>query len=355
MPKTKEYYPLYVCKKMVKEIPSYHMSVQDMKDLTENLISKDQKEAIVKNILSSLDKKYIAAFRSYSDISDDNKQILDFMATVSAWSENKQVFKFDNDFLMELAATDDFHLSKNIWDYLPCSTMYFDLEDCSYITDNFGIKGIFVKVVKDTKQDSWELHIFRMVDDCKFRPSTLYLKNEDGDFSWDLIDAETKLHFDMLKLMCGDEYLDERMKQAKPIILVFQMLCYLSSIEPDIAESDTTKATYRPHKANAPVKNKFSEIQQHEVGVRFGTAFRKFKKSATYTGTGSEHKTSSSKRPHYRRAHWSYYWYNIKDNNGNTIYNVYGVPEKVKRPKWVEATFVNENYGEADVVIHKVS
>ncbi len=46
---------------------------------------------------------------------------------------------------------------------------------------------------------------------------------------------------------------------------------------------------------------------------------------------------------------------NVLDDNGEKVYNVYGVPEKVKRPKWIEATFVNENYGETDVVIHKVT
>ena len=38
----------------------------------------------------------------------------------------------------------------------------------------------------------------------------------------------------------------------------------------------------------------------------------------------------------------------------SALYNVYGVPEKVKRQKWIEGTYVNQKFGETDVIIHKV-
>ena len=356
MPKNKEYYPLTICKEVDRVINRYYFTPDEMKALTENLISKDAKEELVqRSLLRASTSSVIPTFKHFSDFTTENLEHLDFVTIVNEWSKNKQVYKPDNDFLQELMSTEKFHITKDMWNYLPCNTMYFDFDDCAYIRDNFSIKGIFVKVVKDTRQDSWEIHTLRMVDGCKFKDNRFYISNEDGDFAWDNMDEETKAHMKLLRVMCGDDYVNRKFKQAQDIIVVFQLLCYLSSIEPDIHENALTKTTYRPRNVSTPVKNKFSEVQQHDIGVRFGTAFRKYKKATESASTGHHHSSTSSKRPHYRRAHWSYYWYNVLDAKGETVYNVYGVPEKVKRPKWVEAVFVNDNYGQTDCVIHKVS
>lgn len=47
-------------------------------------------------------------------------------------------------------------------------------------------------------------------------------------------------------------------------------------------------------------------------------------------------------RPHSRHAHWSHYWYGHGE-------------DKVRRPQWVAAYFVNTDNGEdATTVVHKV-
>ena len=53
-------------------------------------------------------------------------------------------------------------------------------------------------------------------------------------------------------------------------ILVIQTLTYLASMEPDIRENPETKNTYRPPAKDASPKNKYSEIQKWDVGVRYG-------------------------------------------------------------------------------------
>lgn len=353
MPKAKTYYPLEISTKVSQMLPKYAFSAEDMARLTENLLSKEMKQELVQLkravlLVSGKDTD----IKSYDDLSDRDLNQLDFMATVSAWSENKQVFKVDTDFAQALINTENLHVSKDMWNYLPCNTMYFDFSDVPFVRDEIGVEGAFVKVVKDTFKDSWELHIFRMHGGMKFTANPLFITNADQDCDFgQSVDA---LKLDLLQEMYGKEYAIKAKNNAKSVLLVIQLLCYLSSVEPDIHENEFTKTTYRPRKTGTPIKNKFSEIQQHDVGVRFGTAVRKHQKQNTCTGTYATHRTSSSKRPHYRKAHWSFYWYNVLDDNGEKVYNVYGVPVKVKRPKWLEATFVNENYGETDVVIHKV-
>lgn len=129
------------------------------------------------------------------------------------------------------------------------------------------------------------------------------------------------------------------------MILIQQLLTYLSSAEPDICEDENTKRTYRKPNPNSAPKNKFSEIQQWDVGVRFGASYRKWKKSQEEPSS-NEPKSSgerSKQRPHSRRAHWSNYWYGTGEN-------------KERRPKWVASYLVNVDDDNQDVaVIHKVS
>lgn len=353
MSKTKLYYPLEVCTHVSQVVKKYAFTISEMAKLSENLLPKEVKRDIVQIVrMRNLFNDKEMNIQKFEDLTPDDINNLDFFATVTAWSENRQVFKADADFTQVLIDTEGIHISKDMWNYLPCTAMYIDFSDVPFVVNEFGFSGAFVKIVKDVDKDSWELHIFRMLENM-YLPNALFISNKDQDFN--INESVELLKFDMIE----KEYGAEKAKQAKyntqSLLLIMQMLCYLSSVEPDVKENELTKQTYRPRKAGQPVKNKFSEIQKHDVGVRYGTAVRKYKASQASASSGTTHKTGHTKRPHFRKAHWSFYWYNVLDDNGETVYNVYGVPEKVKRPKWLAETFVNKDYGEQDVVIHKVT
>lgn len=54
-------------------------------------------------------------------------------------------------------------------------------------------------------------------------------------------------------------------------MLIFQTVMYLASKKPDVSENEVTRKTYKPSKI---IKNKFSEIQKWDVGVRYGSEIR---------------------------------------------------------------------------------
>ena len=357
MSNIKEYYPLHVAKKTAECTKDIVFTPEEMRHLSKGVYSAEIKNHDIQACAERVRKSgQMLSFRTYEDMSDENVQLCDFISTIHAWAENKQVYKFDSDFLQELIRTEDLHITRDVFEFLPCSLMYFDFEDCQYIQDTYDTPGAFVEVIKDEKQDSWEIHLFTMKGDTKYTRKVLPLKNEDGDFSWDC--AELKWYMAFSLLDGNSERLDEKKRDVQYVLLILHMLIYLSSIEPDVRESEVTKRTYRPRTKGTPVKNKFSEIQKHEVGVRFGTAFRKYSLHRVSEQGDAPYNLSkgkgSPKRPHYRKPHWSHYWYNKLDQNNEPVYNVYGVVEKVKRPKWIAAVNVNEKYGESDVVIHTV-
>ena len=352
MSKTQEYYPLYICKTASSLMKDYLFTAEEADKISKKSFSDEEKAKAFADCQKRLAQKGIKlGYASYKDLTEDNINYLDFMSSVNKWSKNKQVFKFDNEFLQELIKTEGLHVTVDMLDFLPCKTMYLDFSDCSFMQEVYGTSGIFIDVDTVNAENAWQVHTFSMVEGMKFRSRIITLDNLEHDLS--MKHELLQLSLALVTLEHGEEVAKERKQYAQFSIIILQMLSYLASVEPDVRESETTKHTYRPRQPKAPVKNKYSEIQKHEVGVRFGTAFRKY--TIRRTAEQSEHKGSgSAKRPHYRNAHWSWYWYNKLDDKGETVYNVYGVPEKVKRHKWVEGVYVNEKYGETDVIIHKV-
>ena len=139
---------------------------------------------------------------------------------------------------------------------------------------------------------------------------------------------------------------------AKMAFLVtFQMIAYLTLEKPEITDNPVTKSTYRKPSPGAKPKNRFSEIEIHDVGIRYGKVFQKqledYKKSVNdQEKTESESGKRHHKSPvaHFRCAHWHTYRY--------------GKGRQFARLQWQEPTFVcgrNPEITEPqDVVIHKV-
>ena len=316
MPKTQEYYPLYVCKTAKSLMKDYLFTAEEAYVISKKSFSDEEKTAAYASCQKRIaaERNMQLSFPTYKGMTDEHINYLDFFSSIDKWSQNKQVFKFDNEFLQELVKTEGLHVTVDMLNFLPCKTMYLDFSDCDYMKNIYGTSGIFIDVDTVPEDNAWEVHTFSMVDGMKYRSRVITLDNLEHDLSMNHELIKFSLAF--VTLEHGSEVAEERRQYAQFSIIILQMLCYLASVEPDVRESETTKRTYRPRQAKASVKNKFSEVQQHEVGVRFGTAFRKYTVRRN-SSEQSEHKGSgSSKRPHYRNAHWSWYWYNKLDDKG---------------------------------------
>ena len=134
-------------------------------------------------------------------------------------------------------------------------------------------------------------------------------------------------------------------------LLALQLICYITSKEPDINENDVTKSTYKRPKKDSKPKNKFSEIQKWDVGYKYGKTIRtKIKEaekqyySSQRIGSNQNSKKRAPLTPHFRCAHWHHYW----TGKGRTEYEV----------RWIEPTFVG--FGDSiekkaiHATIHKV-
>lgn len=261
---------------------------------------------------------------------------LDATSLLLMWSRNKQVFKFDKDFTDELVKTEKLKYTKDMFDYLPYECFYVDLSDNKELCESIIGEGFFVTVEKAVKHKRTVIHLSKITEKLFFT-DTISLRNEDMEFSPDDIAANKRVEI-------MDDSSGEVRRYEKDIdgrayrTLVLQILTYLTSVEPDVEENETTKATHRPYNPDNP-KNKFSEVKMWDVGARIGNAFRNYKKRMqNYSSSGSATGTGTPKRPHIRRAHWHTFLYGHGEN-------------KVARAKWVAETFVGK--GESPVTIHK--
>lgn len=259
---------------------------------------------------------------------------IDTVAVVLKWEANKQVFKFDKDFLDMLIDTDDLYATEDAFKYLPFGVFYIDVSDNRYICNEINAEGFFV-TVRLEDDNYWSIHTCRL--DEKYQFSNVYsLYNSTSDVK---ITSDTGREVPIYDFTASVEKHKSTRKENIHLfqVLVMQVLTYLASAKPDILENAETKQTYR--KPVGIPKNKYSEIRKWDVGIRIGSAVRtvKSKQSATNGATG----LGGKKRPHIRKAHWHYYWFGPKDGH------------RVKRPIWLTEISVNIDGTDLPVVIHR--
>lgn len=247
---------------------------------------------------------------------------------IERWAQNKLSYRPDGDFLDALAGSKKLKLNKNIFDHLPAKCFYLDLTD---LEGCGSIHGMFINVLpKETKVD---VVMYLLTDELtlfSYYGGGRYDEDENLSINFDEMTAKgyEVSKMDGMKYEVNTDNLDDAYRDRKFMAIIgMQMIAYLSSKKPDIEENEVSKKTYRPRKNGVKPKNKFSEVQSYDVGIRFGSAFRKEKVSRginDYTSTLMSGRKSPI--PHFRSAHWQHF--HVGTGRKNVIL------------KWVEPCFV---------------
>lgn len=267
------------------------------------------------------------------------------------WATNKQIFRFDNDFTEEIINSDNLVITKDMFDYLPFSTIYIDLET------NIKMRDLFDKWLENSNDENkidlagfffdYRKIIIENSEHYEMSFILIYREQSATQIRKILFCIENKEHsIDMVRGTNNADVNKFNVAVSLPyeIGCMVQLIAYLCTDKPEIQENEDFNANY---KKPVPCLHKPTDFKKFDVGVRFGTAVREWKKqkaemSDNETDTTVTGKPRASYRPHYRRGHWHSYWY--KTENG-----------KVKKPKWIAPVFVNQNKNaETDYIIHKV-
>lgn len=288
---------------------------------------------------------------NYSDMKD----LILYPTFMEIWSENKQVYKPDNEFLDALYKTENFNLCRDDLEHLPTNCFWLDLEEY-----NNSFNGALVHVLVNSIECYLTIYCFSKQNSSFYSNYFCLGFSQDGTLNTKALnqmisnyskEALTEIAFDPdtgepIKRITTEEY---TFKPSDICHLVMQILCYMTSKEPDIHESQKTKLSYR--KPTGEPKNSFKEVQIHEVGVKYGRSIRAFAKQEVKRLKETESTNDidikrlgykrRSPRLHYRCAHWQRY----RVGKGRTQIVT----------KWIEPVYVGiGSKSTTDVIIHKV-
>ncbi len=295
------------------------------------------------------------------NLSSEMKDMLVYPIILEIWEANKQVYKPDAIFINALAKTKKFSLTRTDIEHLPVNTFFVDLTDVAFASP---YEGVFMHIYPLPAEVYVMLYL--LTPDGVF---SHYLRCQYDDDGENLTGSISQLmsddHFaegstDMLEYDLSDDVLTIQKKEITSGIsrldltrMMFQLICYMSSKEPDIDESTVSKNTYR--KPTGKPQNRYSEVQTFDVGVKYGNSLRTLlqtvdsenrhkKKHRKNKNPESQTESKVRKRPipHFRSAHWQRYWI----GEGRTTPVV----------KWIEPTFVGFKSDKAtNVIIHRVT
>lgn len=265
--------------------------------------------------------------------------ILGINLIIHKWEGYKIVYKPDNDFFHELKNTQNLLLTKEIFTSLPFNVMYIDL---SNVTDIEPFIGAFVYVHNDNDMITAAIHMainehttFSYYSHMNFREEKElpFKKNSLPEGELEFIDIDKHLKLQTTKIQKKDTRHDI-------INTIMQILTFISVKAPDISENPNTKKSYKPSNV---IKNKFSEVQMYDIGIRYGNAIRTAKKEiADVMHKQKSEKTETIRkpiRPHIRCAHWQRY------------HTGHGRSETIT--KWIPPVYVCGKT-EIQVVIHEL-
>ena len=264
------------------------------------------------------------------------------------WERFKQVYKLDKDFVDALVGTEKLTISRSALMHLPCNTFYLDVSECELLNP---FHGAYINV--NVSEETFSIDIIMLRNDMMYFSwyergffdanglNEHALKTNMDDYSYTFLanrGLENGNRADFEKV-------GEKLPRQAFANLVEQILCYITSKEPDISPNPVTQTTYKP---SPFVKNKFSEIKMDDVGVRYGTTLRlnkeKIKEELKRQEVEAETENVVSNtlrkkpRPYFKNAYWQRYHVGV--GRSETIL------------KWIEPQFVG--FGELDLVIHKV-
>lgn len=260
-----------------------------------------------------------------------------FPTILGEWSKAKQVYKPDPDFADALLHTKKLCISKSMISHLPYNLFYIDLSDCQEFAPIDGVM-VYIKLYDNNEVD---IAMYSITKDLTY--FSFYVKDILDENDCLVIDYEKMgySNYNQWKPFSTIDTSIENTKLNRSQVYMFalQMIAYLSIDEPQLTESDLTKHTYRKPSSTSQIKNKWSEVRIQDVGIRYGSDFRKSIREYKERNASEITNKRKSPIPHLRCAHWH-------------LFRV-GKGRKEIKLLWVEPIFVG-NGESKDVIVHKV-
>ena len=267
------------------------------------------------------------------------------IAALAPWRLSKEVFVIDPDMeLLLYKQVDDLDIHSEILLHLPYPCFY--VQTSALFFGISKIDGFFVHLEFDVNDGHRELRLLFVYEDKSVMGFPIYLDVQDVRSSviqtlkqvHQNITSDSPMRQDVLIKADDLTSLEALLKESLQIVL------YLCAENSEIKKNPEQDMFMR--RSSIIVRDRYAEIRKWDVGVRIGSAIRRYKQA----GLGSEKQNlpksasiKSSPRPHLRRGHWHNYWTGPMNGERKLVL------------KWTAPTFIGVSEEETPVVIHHVS
>lgn len=370
--------PIQVLRNLLEKDRNQAISSQDRKYLELNnafavmertiatLSSSSQNQINIDAVTPNLSKYLISVIDEHKDrgmsflervktIGHENNLFLRD-ALLLEWSAVKKVYYIDGSFGDALSKTTNLRVYPELMQHLPYTVMYLDVSGCKDLVD----EGIFVKFY--TEGDTINIFLDRILtienwekltgekEDSEYNSKYIDIqahgwtsksdvcKDENGHVyvNWNGLDMDM---YDSMGNKTKDDFDASDITNSKALTFVLNFLTYLASKEPDIKESDFSQKYHRDFQTP---KNKLSQVQSWDVGVRYGNKIRMIEKEQTELVEHAKQKGyRMPPRPHIRCAHWTHVWC--------------GPGKKKLNTRWLEPIYVNGSYEDIVACMNEVT
>lgn len=310
-------------------------------------------------------------------VADRFVEIVNQMTMAILWSQYKMIYTLDPDLADALSKTKKLHFTKEIFSQIPYEGFYINLsslpeyqaEGCLVIvsknknSSDMVLLDIQLVGAKDFEEGdgTYEFFVFTSrnghdgIRNNRTITEGVFWDDANGIFMIDtdeFIEAQVKGKQALLKKTRAGYSINQenpylflpiRKRMLSLSLLVIQFLMYISSEKPDIELSKETKRQKNRLK-RLNKEESFNEPEKWNVGARYGEKIRLYKKQYDDISDDTEkieHGHHRPPRPHFRRAHWQYYWT--------------GEGRAIQKHVWVAPTFVNGSNDEIPITIIDVT
>ena len=287
--------------------------------------------------------KNIGSFPESKSVTSDFNGRIAGIIELYRWGDFKKIYNIDPDFYADFSKTEIIPCDFDIITRIPFPVFYLDLSSCFIPRTNHfaNVKGILVDVITD---DSVHIVIidsdnneygkyFGDMQGIRFVDVCLERSISNKDIKTSEMFAELGLETKSCSVINSIDYHSSVFRQL--ITFAIQFLHFIASKTEDII-SVNVKPNCRHHDLHN------DDIQQWNVGVRYGEKIRTIKRKQSIYGDVHLEHSRNRPRPYVRAAHWHSYWCGSREN-------------KQKELRWIEPTFCNGTVDDIIATINTVT
>lgn len=246
----------------------------------------------------------------FMDSINDSQQV----AALAVWRRSKEVFVFDKDMEQLLAEQDaPLTIPSEILLQLPYPCFYIEMDNL--VINDTKYHGFFTHLEYDINTNSPELRLLFLTEDLRTFGYPIHLDVTDIETSVKktLSEAEksiSDIQNSKLKRITT-QWFDNRNDNIEELNQflrkVLQAILYICAINADVEPNSEQKTTTK-RSTTGVIRDRYAEIRKWDVGVRVGSAVRRFRAKQSNSIKTERQGNHSPKRPHIRRGHWHHYW-----------------------------------------------